>query len=224
MKILIINHYIGSSYYGMDYRQYYLAREWVKLGHEVTILGASYSHLRIHQPEVSKDLQEEWIEGIRYLWVRTPRYQSSGFGRILNILVFVVKCLLYAKRIRKEVNPGFILVASTYVLDIYPAYRIGRKCGAKLVYELHDLWPLSPMIIGGYSKYHPFIRLVQSAENFACRKSDYFISLLGNAKGYLVSHGMKPEKFIYIPNGYSVDDQSAGSMPVPLEHQQCLRI
>ncbi len=218
MNILIINHYIGSSLYGMDYRQYYLAKEWVKLGHEVTILGASFSHLRIHQPEVSIDLQEELVEGIRYRWINTPKYQASGIGRILNILVFVIKSMFYTGRISREVNPDFILVASTYVLDIYPANRIARKCGAKLVYELHDLWPLSPMIIGGYSNYHPFIALVQRAENFACRKSDYFISLLGNAKDYLVSHGMKPEKFIYIPNGYSMDDLAAGSLPA--EHRQ----
>ncbi len=220
MNILIINHYIGSSHYGMDYRQHYLAKEWIKLGHEVTILGASYSHLRIHQPEVSKSLQVELVDGIRYQWIKTPKYQSSGIGRIRNILAFVIKSMIYTKRIRKEVNPDFMLVASTYVLDVYPAYRIARKCRAKLVYELHDLWPLSPMIIGGYSKYHPFITLVQRAENFACRKSDYIVSLLGNAKDYLVSHGMEPEKFIYIPNGYSTDDLATGSLPVPMDHRQ----
>lgn len=222
MNILIINHYVGSSHFGMDYRQYYLAREWVKLGHEVTILGANYSHLRIHQPEVAKDLQYEWVEGIRYCWLKTPRYESSGFGRIMNILTFVSKALIFSKRIREKVNPDFILVASTYVLDIYPAYRIAKKCSAKLVYELHDLWPLSPLIIGGYSRFHPFIGLIQRAENFACRKSDFFISLLENAKEYLVLHGLKPEKFIYIPNGYSSNDHAAANEPIPAEHDELL--
>jgi glycosyltransferase involved in cell wall biosynthesis len=160
------------------------------------------------------------VDGIRYRWIKTPKYQASGIGRIFNIIVFVIKSMYYTKRISKEVNPDFILVASTYVLDIYPAYLIARKCRAKLVYELHDLWPLSPMIIGGYSKYHPFIALVQRAENFACLKSDYFISLLGNAKDYLVSHGMKPGKFIYVPNGYPLDEQQAAILPVPEEHRQ----
>ena len=31
MNILLINHYAGSPQYGMEYRPYYLAREWVKM-------------------------------------------------------------------------------------------------------------------------------------------------------------------------------------------------
>jgi glycosyltransferase involved in cell wall biosynthesis len=222
MKILIINHYIGSSHYGMDYRQYYLAREWVKMGHEVSMLGADFSHLRIHQPEVSKDLDTEIIEGIRYFWIKTPHYKSSGFGRMMNILAFVFKALFYHQRIARKLSPDVVLVASTYVLDIYPAYRIAKQTGAKLVYELHDLWPLSPMIIGGYSKRHPFITMVQRAENFACRHCDYFVSLLGNAKEYLVAHGLKPERFIYIPNGYSEDDRNDEITAIPSEHKKVL--
>ena len=218
MKILIINHYIGSSLYGMDYRQYYLAREWVKLGHAVSILGADYSHLRIHQPTIKKDLETESIEGIRYIWIKTPRYRSSGLGRVVNILAFVLKSLFYHKRIARTVAPDLILVASTYVLDVYPAYWVSRISGAKLVYELHDLWPLSPMLIGGYSRRHPFIRLVQRAENFACRKCDYFISLLGNAKEYLVRHGLDPDKYLFIPNGYSEDDLARATASLPDSH------
>jgi len=220
MKILIINHYIGSARYGMDYRQYYLAREWVKLGHEVTILGAGYSHLRIHQPKVLENLQTEWIEGIRYLWIKTPQYRSSGYRRIFNILAFVLKALYHYKKIARNVSPDAVLVASTYVLDVYPAFLIAKQCRAKLIYELHDLWPLSPMVIGGYSKFNPFIRIVQRAENFACRNSDQFISVLGNARDYLVGHGLKSEKLVYIPNGYAEDELLITPAPLPPEHEE----
>ena len=30
MNILLINHYAGSPQHGMEYRPYYLAREWVR--------------------------------------------------------------------------------------------------------------------------------------------------------------------------------------------------
>ena len=220
MKILIINHYIGSSHYGMDYRQYYLAKEWVKLGHEVSILGAGFSHLRIHQPAVSRDLATEMIDGIQYIWLKTMNYRASGVKRILNMLTFIFKSLYYYKKIARRVSPDAVLVASTYVLDVYPAYLIAKKCCAKLVYELHDLWPLSPMIIGDYTKYHPLIWMVQRAENFACRNCDYFVSVLGNAKEYLERHGLEPGKFVYIPNGYSEDDQVIPPVPVPAEHEK----
>ena len=58
MNILLINHYAGSLEYGMEYRPYYLAREWVKLGHNVTIVGANFSHLRIKQPQAGEESEE----------------------------------------------------------------------------------------------------------------------------------------------------------------------
>ena len=64
MNILLINHYAGSEKYGMEYRPYYLAREWVKLGHNVTIVGANFSHLRNKQPAC----REEIVDGIHYVW------------------------------------------------------------------------------------------------------------------------------------------------------------
>ena len=50
MNILYINHYAGGPEYGMAFRPHYLAKEWKKMGHNVTIVGASYSHLRKKQP------------------------------------------------------------------------------------------------------------------------------------------------------------------------------
>ena len=64
MNILLIDHYIGGGSYGMEYRPYYLGREWVKQGHSVTFVGGSFSHLRLQQPNVTNDFDEENISGI----------------------------------------------------------------------------------------------------------------------------------------------------------------
>lgn len=45
MNIWIINEYAGSPYHGMEFRHYYLGKEFLKQGHNVTIISASYSHL-----------------------------------------------------------------------------------------------------------------------------------------------------------------------------------
>lgn len=72
MNILLINHYAGSNEYGMEYRAYYLAKEWVKQGHKVTIVAATFFHLRLKNPIVEKDYQVEMIDGIKYFWLKTP--------------------------------------------------------------------------------------------------------------------------------------------------------
>lgn len=219
MNILLINHYAGSKEYGMEYRPYYLAREWVKQGQQVTIVGASFSHLRLKNPDVKEDYSVEDIEGVRYIWFKTPGYGGS-IARIKNMLVFMRKLYKYSKRLVEDVNPDLVIASSTYPLDNYPAYKIAKMAGAKYTYEVHDLWPLSPMLIGGYSKWHPFIIVMQCAEDFAYKHVDKVVSLLWNAEAHCKERGLAEGKFVCIPNGYNPDewsDERCGQL-LPEEH------
>lgn len=220
MNILYIEHYVGSPYYGMEFRPYYLAREWVKQGHQVTILGASFSHLRQHQPEVSHDFQEEEVDGIKYMWFKTPEYGGS-LARIRNIMTFVWKLQRNAKKIVKQYKPDLVIASSTYPLDNIPAHKIAKLAGAKYTYEIHDLWPLSPMLIGGYSKYHPFIAVMQYGEDYAYKHADKVISLLWNAEGHCVERGLAVGKFVCVPNGYNPEEWASSKfdLEIPKEHQ-----
>lgn len=69
------------------------------------------------------------------------------------------------------------------------------------MFELHDLWPLSPMELGGMSKWHPFIMLMQKAEDFWCTHADKVVSILPKTEEYLRTRGLKDGKFCHIPNG-----------------------
>ena len=70
----------------------------------------------------------------------------------------------------------------------------------------HDLWPLSPIELGGMSKNHPFIVWMQMAENYAYRKADYIVSMLPNTIEHMISHGMDKRKWHFIPNGFVSSD------------------
>ena len=135
MNILLINHYAGSDRHGMEYRPYYMAREWTRTGHHVTIVAASYAHLRTSQPAVESSLETETIDGIDYRWVRTPSYQCNGWRRALNIFVFVLRLLRSAGRLARDLRPDAVIASSTYPLDMVPARAIARRSGALLVFE-----------------------------------------------------------------------------------------
>lgn len=205
MNIILINHYAGSDYYGMEFRPYYMAKEWTKMGHTVTIIAASFSHLRKKNPKVEKDFEEEIIDNVRYVWVKTPSYKGNGVGRIINIATFLFKLRMKYKRIAKLYNPNAVIASSTYPLDIYPASRIANVTNAKLVFEIHDLWPLTPMEIGGYSEKNPAIVALQKAEDFAYRNSDAIISILPCADKHIKNRGFSTEKFCYVPNGVLIN-------------------
>lgn len=217
MRILLINHYAGSLQHGMEYRPFYMAREWVKHGHEVTIVAASYSHLRTTNITVMQPITEEHIDGIRYIWIKTPHYQGNGIQRIRNMVAFVVRLYRYRRKIMVTCQPDVIISSSTYPFDTFPAYCMAKKSKAMLIHEVHDLWPLTPRLLGNISKWHPFIFTMQIAEDFAYRNSKKVVSMLPAAKDYMVQHGLKPDSFIYIPNGISIEEWDSDH-PIPDEH------
>lgn len=206
MNILYINHYAGSNVHGMEFRPYFMAERWAEKGHNVTVAASSYSHLRTKNPDLhGQKCMEETLGKVRYFWIAGNQYQGNGVGRIKNMLSFLHGLYKY----KNKIAPGkldAVIASSTYPLDIYPARKIAEKTGAMLIYEVHDLWPLSPIELGGMSPHHPYIMLMQRAENYCYKNSDYVVSLLPNAKGHMVEHGLKPEKFIYIPNGILKSD------------------
>jgi glycosyltransferase involved in cell wall biosynthesis len=203
LNILLINHYAGSIRHGMEYRPYYLAREWVRLGHRVRIVASASSHLRTTAPALGGRARlDETIDGIDYTWYATPPYQGNGVGRLRNIASFVGRLYRAGPGLVREVRPDVVIASSTYPLDIWPAHRIARLAGARLLHEVHDLWPLTPMELGGYSRWHPFIMLMQAAENYACQHADAIVSILPKVREHLEAHGMAPHKLHVVPNGF----------------------
>ena len=223
MNILLLNHYAGSPEMGMEFRPYYLAREWIKMGHHVKIVAGDYSHLRVKNRKIEKDFQKEIIDGIDYYWIRTGDYEGNGAKRALTMLRFVGKLWLNAGKIAKEWKPDVVIASSTYPLDTYAAQKIAKKAGAKLIHEVHDMWPITLIELGGMSRTHPFVMLMQLAENSFCRRSDYIVSLLPNADKYFVKHGMKLEKFRTVSNGI-VEEEWTNAEPLPEEHKQAFDV
>lgn len=220
---MLINHYAGSILHGMEYRPYYLAREWVRMGHRVHIIAASYSHVRTAAPILrGQDRLDETIDGIDYTWFAVPPYRGSGVTRVRNISAFVIRLFREAKNLARDLEPEVVIASSTYPLDIFPARRIARLAGARLLFELHDLWPLSPMELGGYSSWHPFMMLLQAAENYACRHADAIVSMLPKVSEHLEAHGMAPHKLHIVPNGADPAEWVADTPIPPLLLDECI--
>ncbi len=202
MNILYLNHYAGNPALGMEYRPYYLAREWVGSGHAVMMLAADFSHVRTRQPQPG----DEVIDGIAYRWYPTPRYKGNGWRRFWNIASFLRAVWADTPRLAREFKPDVVIASSSYPLDIWVARRLARRVGAKLVFEVHDLWPLSPIELAGMSPYHPFAVLCQWAEDAAYRDADVVVSMLPQVHAHMAGRGLDLRKLHIIPNGIALDE------------------
>lgn len=219
MNILYIEHYAGSPDMGMEFRPYYLSKEWIKMGHNVTIIAGDYSHLRKNNPAVSKDFEITNIDGIDYCWLKTGEYDGNGLSRALTMERFVRKLWLNAGKIVSRFKPDVVIASSTYPLDTYPAQKIARQAKAKYIHEVHDMWPSTLYEVGGMSKNHPFVTVMQWAEDSAYRHCDACVSLLPYAKDYMVMHGLDPDKFYNIQNGV-VEEEWTDYESIPEDYKQ----
>ncbi len=205
MNVLLINHYAGGPPWGMEHRPYYLAREWVKQGHEVTIAAASYSHVRATQPDMDAPITTQGLDGIKYRWYQTPAYRGNGMGRLRNIRAFLSAVSRDTAYLSSTPRPDVVIASSTYPLDVKVAKKIARACGALLVYEVHDLWPLSLVEVSGKSRLHPMVLWCGAAERAAYRDADLVISMLPKVHAHMQSRGLDLMKLHVVPNGVSPD-------------------
>jgi len=204
-NIWILNQYTGSPYHGMNYRSYYLAKGLIKEGERVTIFSGSYSHLFSKLPKIDGLFTKEKIDNIDYIWVKTPKYKSSkSIGRIVNMLSFMFKLFLFNTKELKK--PDVIIVSSLSLFPIINGYLWSKKFKTKLIFEIRDLWPQTLIELGNVSKNHPLVLFLGFFEKFGYKRANYVVSLLANAKEYMVSRGMSEDKFVYIPNGITLDE------------------
>jgi len=214
--IWIINQTAGKPDSGWGERHYYLANDWVKKGYDVKIISGSYNHLFINQPKTNGHwfTHEKVTEGIEFCWVKTPKYYDGGWRKFWSNLLFVLK--LFFLPHKKLEKPDVIIVSSMPIFPIVNGYLFKKRFNAhKLIIEIRDLWPLTPVYLKGYSTKHPLVKIVGWFEKFSYQKSDAVVSLLGNAKPYIDKITKHPSKFHWIPNG--IDENLLEVKAVPLE-------
>lgn len=217
MNILYECDLAGSRKHGMAHRIYQFSEMFIKEGHRVMIVAASYSHARTINPNVISQITKEAIEGIEYRWIKTPKYEGNGIKRVIHMFTYNFKLWLYANKFAKEFKPDIVISSGVTSLDFIGCRRIANKSKAKIILEVGDLWPLTPIELGGFSTKHPFIKVLQLAENYAYKNTDALVSLLPCAKEYMAEHGLHPDKFNYIPNGVVENDWVERNADLPEE-------
>ena len=222
MNIVLVNHYAGAPAYGMEFRPFYLAREWVRLGHTVHIVACAPSHYRAQQPPMQGQPQrDETIEGVHYHWLASTPYQGNGWGRLRNILGFLW-ALWRRRALLGAWRPHLIIASSTYPFDALVVAALARACRCPWVWEVHDLWPLSLIELGGLSPSHPFVRGCAWAERWAARRAPALVSMLPKVEGHFTALGMEPSRLRIVPNGFPADEAQAAPPPLRADVQATL--
>lgn len=204
--VWIVHQYASTPQTGMGGRHYYLGRELAKQGYDVYVIASGSHHLLREKLDLQQAFKIETLaDGFNFVWVDMPDYEGAhSRQRALNWFLFPWRIRKLARLIPKK--PDVVLSSSPSPIAFLGAQHLARKFKARLVFEVRDIWPLTLTEIGGYSPKHPFIRFMQWVEDKAYRDSDAVVSNLNNAIEHMVSRGMHPAKFAWVPNGFSLDE------------------
>lgn len=207
VKVWFINQYASLPTTGIGGRHRHLSRELVKLGYDVTLISARFSHLDLDKEQSAEAPERETFEGFTFLRIPVLNYKHAHHKkRVLN-------WFLFAWRIRRldsllNEKPDVIIYSSPSLIPYLSAYRLAKRLNARLVFEVRDIWPLTLRKLGGFSSNNPLVRFMQWIEDFSYKKSDAVISNLEGSVDHMRERGLADEKFAWIPNGYSESELS----------------
>jgi len=199
--IWIINHHALTPDMSGGTRHYDFAKELVSRGYKVTIIASSFHYAKYKEMKNYDDTSylQESIDGIDFIWIKTPPYTGSGFARVKNMLSFMFSVIKIIPKLNLQ-KPDTIIGSSVHLFAVYGAYILSKRYKSKFIMEVRDLWPQT-LIDMGISKWHPFILVLGILEKFLYKKSDIILTNLPKAHLYIEKLGIKKEKITWISNG-----------------------
>jgi len=207
MNIWIFNHYALPPDLPGGTRHYDFGRELVKRGHRVVIFATSFHHY-LHQ-ETRLQPGERWkienVDGVKFVWLRTPPYQRNDWRRVRNMVTFALRAWWLGRRLPELIpeieKPDVVIGSSVHLLTPLAAYWVARHYRVPFLMEVRDLWPQTIIDMGELSQHHPITKALQALERFLYRRAARIITLLARADKYITACGVPREKIVWIPNG-----------------------
>ncbi len=175
-NIWIICHYAQEPPLNTMLRYHNWGKQLVKRGYKVTIIAASTIHNTDIDIVERNGAAESICDGIRYRYIKTPRYQGNGTGRIKNMLAFCFGLKQFSKE-----KPDVIVNCEAYLFPFVRYYF--HK--VPVITDTVDLWPESIIEYAGYSKTNPMIKMLYKLEKNAYLKSDALIFSMEGGPEYL---------------------------------------
>lgn len=204
MKLLILTQYFPPEVGAPQNRLYELAVRLKEKGVDITVLTAmpNYPQMEVHPAYKGKLYHYEEMNGlhIHRSWIYVSK--SKGiFKRLLNYFSFVKSSAWIGWL--KLGKFDYILCESPPLFLGMTAYFLKKIKGAKLIFNVSDLWPESAEKLGLVSNQF-FLKSATRLEEFLYRKSDL---ISGQTQGIVknISTRFPAKKVYWLPNGVDLN-------------------
>lgn len=210
-NIWIYNHYATDTFKDCGGRHYWFAERLIKKGYRPTVFCANTIHNSSEVIEISNGKYiTSSVNGIPYVFVKTPVYKGNGFQRIKNMVAFYMNLFPVSKEYGKLYSePDVILASSVHPLTLVAGIMIAKKFGVPCICEVRDLWPESLVAYGLLKRNSILAKLLYSGEKWIYKRADRTIMTWEGGKEYIADQGwdniVNLEKVEHISNGIIID-------------------
>lgn len=186
-------------------RGFMIMRELVRAGHDCTII-TSDSNTLSDIPEKFGTIKNEKIDGVEVYWLRTFKYQyAKSLRRIISWLVFEWQLWRMPKDRIKP--PDALIVSSLSLLTIVNGLVLRARYRCRLIFEVRDIWPLTLIEEGGFSRFNPFVVFLGFLEKIGYRYAEEVVGTMPNLGEHVAEVLGVSRRVHCIPMGF--DERSA---------------
>ncbi len=203
MKLLILTQYFPPEVGAPQNRLYELALRLKSKGIDISVLTAmpNYPQMIVHKEYKGKCYCKEDMNGLKVhrSWIYVSKSKSI-IPRLLNYFSFVFSSLWFGLfKIRKQ---DVLLVESPPLFLGITAYLLSRAKGAKMIFNVSDLWPESAEKLDIISN-KTLLSMATKLEEFCYRKSSL---ITGQTQGIVRNIQSRfPNKRVYwLKNGVDI--------------------
>jgi glycosyltransferase involved in cell wall biosynthesis len=215
-RIWYISKYVSPpSGLGAGARGYELMRELAAMGHDCLIIASDSNHLE-DMPHFEGPHLVQQRDGLQVCWVRTIRpKKSKSLRRVASWLHF--EWALFWLRKSRFQRPDVIVVSSLSLFTIINGLLLRARFKTRLIVEIRDIWPLTLVEEGGFSRRNPLIIALGLIERLGYRHADAIVGTMPNL-GEHVANVLGYAKPVHcVPMGYA-PRAIAVSEPLPADY------
>lgn len=212
MKIFWINHHAKLPEESGGDRHYQLGWRLAHFGFDVSVVRGLNTHSgSLTDEKIINEIKKGGYslqnrKGCNFLTVDClPCSKNSNFSRIRNMASFAenVRRILTSGVLGK---PDIVIGSVVHTFAAKAGLDVARHFNVPFVYEVRDLWPLTPIELGGYSRLHPFLVYLDHLDRKLARSADLVITTAPLMKEYYKERfGLPDEKFLWITNGTDLE-------------------
>ncbi|HWR36967.1 MAG TPA: glycosyltransferase family 4 protein [Clostridia bacterium] len=202
MRILLITQAFHPEMGALPSRMYPFAQELTRAGHSVFVATGmpNYPKGIAFEGYKNKLFMREEIDG--YTVLRTASYyvprNISRWRQLLSYLSFIPAAFVGGVRAGKV---DVVFVTSPPIFPAIAAIALAKLRGAKLVFDIRDLWPDEIAACGGAKDGSLPIRFISRVERFIYRCSDCVCCTTPSFVSTVIERGVSSSKAVYLPNG-----------------------